>query len=713
MKRLLRYGIAFGCAALLLPACTTDDTRAAGSEGAGTLEMRITGTRAEAGGYDPFDYLTVRIYNDKGLVRKYTSRETLPDELQLLAGEYRIAVEAGDRSTATFTNKTYTGEESFTVTAHQVQTVEVPCKTINVISEVAFDASIAENFGQDFAVDVCAGDAFDADAAADGSVPALTFTADGTGYFLLPDGVTNLSWRFRGTHCSRGEVETTGVFEDVKAGGKYTLTLRYSPDIPGYVDFTLTVDTDPDRHDDTIIFSPDPSIEGEGFDANQLQRYLSGTKTFLISSVGTLQSAVVVIGDRQYDLIAPAQAGIASSLTDPNNLTVTFEETFFAALPVGDNRMQFQISDDKGGALTRNITIRRQGIVGAQYDPWGCSFTVQGVIFDTELVKLACGTAEGEKQEVAVRPDGQDSYTLRLDPQWQARENENGLTVYAPTPGKGFYAGGITYEYTITADEAEISSGTFVTAAGDPIENAGMDDWSNYTVVGSLATGGVVPYPNASGHSFWVGGNNKQTNALCTANTTDEGRNGAACAQLQPTVVAGIFAAGNLFTGTFACGTGLLDMFGYASFGQPYTFTARPAGLKLRYKATVTQVTNPGGPLTKDDIDPGRIFVCITDWSSRHAVKSGKSYDENTFWDPVKKDRVNEGPILGYGNRMLTQSTDGWVEETLPIVWYDTQKAPSAGSYSLSISCVTSAYGDYVAGSTNNELLVEDFEWVY
>ena len=157
-------------------------------------------------------------------------------------------------------------------------------------------------------------------------------------------------------------------------------------------------------------------------------------------------------------------------------------------------------------------------------------------------------------------------------------------------------------------------------------------------------------------------------------------------------------------------------MFGFASFGVKYRFAARPTGLKVRYKATVTKVTNNNsgkGPLTTDDIDPARIFVCITDWTARHAVKSGKTYDESTFWNPNKTDRLAEGPILGYGNRYITESTADWVEEVIPIYWYDTQAAPNPDNFTLSISCVTSTYGDYVTGSENNLLFVEDFEWVY
>lgn len=49
----------------------------------------------------------------------------------------------------------------------------------------------------------------------------------------------------------------------------------------------------------------------------------------------------------------------------------------------------------------------------------------------------------------------------------------------------------------------------------------------------------------------------------------------------------------------------------------------------------------------------------------------------------------------------------------LPLLWYDKDKAPTAGNYSLVISCATSYKGDYVTGSTSNLLCVENFEWVY
>ena len=113
------------------------------------------------------------------------------------------------------------------------------------------------------------------------------------------------------------------------------------------------------------------------------------------------------------------------------------------------------------------------------------------------------------------------------------------------------------------------------------------------------------------------------------------------------------------------------------------------------------------------DTDPARILVCIVDWTAQHRVKSGASADVTTFWNPENTTDPGEGPILGYGTLNLETSTDGWTELTLPISYYDPAGTPAADNYSLVISCSASAYGDYLTGSTNNVLYVEDFEWVY
>ncbi|MEG1885929.1 MAG: PCMD domain-containing protein, partial [Alistipes sp.] len=48
----------------------------------------------------------------------------------------------------------------------------------------------------------------------------------------------------------------------------------------------------------------------------------------------------------------------------------------------------------------------------------------------------------------------------------------------------------------------------------------------------------------------------------------------------------------------------------------------------------------------------------------------------------------------------------------IPIQYYDKMTKPSK-SYTLIISCTTSAYGDYLNGCSTNKLYVDDFKWVY
>ena len=71
-----------------------------------------------------------------------------------------------------------------------------------------------------------------------------------------------------------------------------------------------------------------------------------------------------------------------------------------------------------------------------------------------------------------------------------------------------------------------------------------------------------------------------------------------------------------------------------------------------------------------------------------------------------------EGAVIAYGSVTVTESTD-WVEVVIPLVYRDKESCPAAENYSLVISCASSKYGDYLCGNPDNELYVDDFEWVY
>ncbi|UWN62478.1 DUF4493 domain-containing protein [Alistipes onderdonkii] len=195
MKRYISY-FAVLLAVLLGAACSKDDSAAGSDNRTGVMAMTVsTRQTADTGEYDPLQHQTVYIYNDEGgLLRKYTSKETCPERLELLAGTYRVAVEAGEEAPADFTKRLYKGEEKFTVKPGETTNVAVVCQIVNTVVEVKFDDTIAENLAPGYSVWIAGGEKVDEEAAEAGSVPALRFTAEGTGYYTLPDGSLE-SWR--------------------------------------------------------------------------------------------------------------------------------------------------------------------------------------------------------------------------------------------------------------------------------------------------------------------------------------------------------------------------------------------------------------------------------------------------------------------------------------------------------------------------------------
>lgn len=306
MKRYISY-FAVLLAVLLGAACSKDDSAAGSDNRTGVMAMTVsTRQTADTGEYDPLQHQTVYIYNDEGgLLRKYTSKEACPERLELLAGTYRVAVEAGEEAPADFTKRLYKGEETFTVKPGETTNVAVVCQIVNTVVEVKFDDSILQNLAPGYSVWIAGGEKVDEQAAEAGSVPALRFTAEGTGYYTLPAGMTSLAWLFRGTHVEGKNVEMEDYIPNVKAGGKYTLTFKYSPDLPGYIDCVLiSVDPGTDDKDDEIIFSPDPAVISEGFDIAEIQKYVSGEKKYRILAFSELTRFTVSVGDKSYDFRA-------------------------------------------------------------------------------------------------------------------------------------------------------------------------------------------------------------------------------------------------------------------------------------------------------------------------------------------------------------------------------------------------------------------------
>lgn len=348
-------------------------------------------------------------------------------------------------------------------------------------------------------------------------------------------------------------------------------------------------------------------------------------------------------------------------------------------------------------------------------DPW------------TNQATLSCTVAPADFANTVIE------YQRAGESEWQtADKGEQNVTdgTFTATIKSGYNADntmisatgirpGYKYTYRLTINGDSKASGTIdmTPVPGDEIENSGMENWSTTTVSGST---GIV-YPNASGKNFWTSGNNGQTPSLCkkSSDIWADNTTGSSCAYMESTSKAKIFAAGNLFTGTFSYTFSITGWSGgTASLGSSYNWTARPTALRVKVKANVDKITNVGknpDGLTTSDNDPARIFVCICNRDEQLSTVSqikviGMSYNISGTFEPTD----SGVGILAYGDHKFSSSTNGWETITIPIIYNDrdTTQKPTK-TYSIFISCSASSYGAYFCGSTKNKLWVDDFEWVY
>lgn len=709
MKILQTY--LFAALALVASACSETEPIAGSAGDRGVLEMKIA-TRADAGGdYDPLQHLAVRIYRTGGavdeLLRQYTA-EGLPERLELNAGKYRVEVEAGESAPASFTKRYYTGQSDFTVTAGKTTPVEVACKRQSVAAEVKFEATVTAAFGTDFHAWMAAAEGFDPAQA--GEVPALQYTADGTGYFTLPEGVATLTARFEGTHPERGPITREDRFEDVEAGRKYAVSYKFSKDLPGFVDCILIrVDPSTEDHDDTFPFTPEPSVEGDGFDTSQPQDFIPGntlTRSYRVSALAPIQSVTVEIDGKTYDALNGATPGIDVEKDDALSLTLTLTEALFEGRTGGSRTIGIRVTDTAGASTTAKTTFRVQGILpvdAADYDLWTNSVTLRALILDPAAPAPLLGlrAAEGTWVDIPGVDAGDGLYTATFSAEWSETTNDAGLPVFTPKTGTGVWAAG-SYECRAVIGDKE-SFTAFTASGGQTIPNGDMED-------GTLPCFKV----EESGSSlFWASGNNSFAKELCTFSSFS-GMGDAHCAKLASVKAAVVgLAAGNLMSGLFYK-AGLTT--GVVEFGQPYQWQARPTALRVKYHAQIGTVNNAkhgGSPLGVGDPDRGRIFACIVDWSGRHKVSSGTSAPEGV-WDPTAVTETAEGKIIGYASLFVDGNTEGdsMVEAEIPFYFYDKTTKPS-GKYTIIVSCSANAYGDYMVGCTTNVMYVDDFEWVY
>lgn len=673
------------CLALLAISCSEqgDEPALATDQGAIKMNIALSGTPTAD------QNITVKIYRveDTGrqLIRRYTSLDDIPDYLALLADTYCVTVDVGDNLPASMTEKSFSGEKEFTVEAGAVTDVTVDCRLLSTIVAVEYDTTVTEQFDSGYLTTVAVGESVDRTSLTQELNPMLAFAQSGEGYFIMPEGETSLAWLFEGTHPTEGEIVKSGVITDVKPAVRYTVRFKYSKDADGLLAFVATVDETVEEFDDNISFSPDPTLLGDGFDVSEVQSFISGQQTYMISALGVISELKVTVEGTTCDLLADEYAGIEVVIADDKNISVTLSDDFFATLSGGSHDVVFNVKDADGGKLEQAVTYLTQGVnplAASDYDLWECSALFSATVLDpaAENVAIAYRETGGQWKSVEATRTADNTYTAA---------------------GGDFFAGK-EYEYRLTiASSATGASLQVATPEGAQLPNGDMEAWSKP---------GKAYYPYADGDSaFWQTGNPGSTSIdekfnLTTPSTdVHDGSEGTTSAYLQSQFpnLAGIgkFAAGNLFIGEFT----LNGMNGIVDFGRPFTYTAKPKALSFWLKNNAGQINyNSGSPISGTDIN--QAVIILAKWDSPRRVDTENI--ESTFLDVEKLEQ--EPGVVAYGLFRTQQAVEEWYERTIELTYISDERP----NY-IMISFAASAYGDYFCGSTDSYMYIDDIKLVY
>lgn len=621
----------------------------------------------------------IKIYKVEGeeqqLVRRYEALGDVPEYLSLLNGNYVAKVQVGEKNITSFDEKYYIGEQPFVIEAGIVTPVTVDCQLQSTIVKVNYDATVAEKLNEGYFTNVSIAESYDAEGIATGDIHSLRYEETKEGYFILPAEHTSLFWHFEGTHPVEGDIVKEAVIENVKPAAKYTITLKYSKDAPGNLVLEATVDESIEEVDDTLIFSPDPTVMGDGF--NEKETQLSTTaRTYNVSSLANITTMTITLGDEEFDLINGTTEGISVVKSDDMNYKVSIAPEFFNITTGGAHNVEFNILDVDGGKLKKAINYNVQGIMalGAEdYSLWFGTATFKANIVDAAAtsVKIAYSADGASWTEMDAVAMGNGIYTAQSTDFACEKSYTYKLIV-----------GGVEYGKTLA----------LTTATGAQIPNGDMERWHTASW--------VLPY-GKDDTPFWLTGNEggAMVGATLTKSSDDvrPGSAGTKSAYLKSQYASmmgiGKFAAGNLFTGTFA----LSGMDGIVTFGRDFAFTAKPKSMSFWMKNNEGSI-NQGSHTSGSDIYT--VMVIITDGTT-YTVNTK---DENTF---LKVDKLDSIPgVIGYGYISNTDSRAEWTEETINIIYREDMK--NVKPKKLIVSFTPSGYGDYFCGSTDSWMYVDD-----
>ena len=364
---------------------------------------------------------------------------------------------------------------------------------------------------------------------------------------------------------------------------------------------------------------------------------------------------------------------------------------------------------------------------------WNLFVEVTDVSVDIEKVNawarkayVTCAGTAGKENGVHYRKLG----TMKWTPVLQDDITSEGGTFTAQITG---LEPDTAYEVYAYSGEDNTDVWEFTTEPATMIPNgsfeyaskvAGKDYYKFYDPSCGVADGMYMFWGSGNGEGSEGVNGSANLGIVITYIDTEIKVDGRQSVLAQTSQMAGMLAAGNLFTGQFAGLVGTSG--GMVNFGRPWS--TRPSALKIycRYetgKMDIINDTPAGVTLSKDDYDMAEIKFALGDWDYRKYGGSKDSpvhintTDADTFVDfNTDVSTIANGNLVihhdGYilnGDAKVSASTDEWVEYTIPLNYRDMERMPTH----IIVSCAASRFGDYFTGCSSSKLWVDAVELVY
>ncbi len=669
-------------ATLLVVGCNNSFDDNNSGEGLLTMSIEVDSSSMTRSGDDFNSAIlengVIKVYNSNSdLVRYYSDlTETITDYLAV--GNYSVEFKHGSVVYATFDTDAanyYGKNDEVVIASNQTTEVEINVMMQNIILSINLDdATLSDKF-TDYSVVAYAANTSDE---VSSTTPTLIYDSTKDGYFVLPEGVTNIVWQF----IDNGTVEAEGTIEGAEMAHQYKLSFKYSD----YLDAGgLVVDVEEiEEHDDSFDFKVQPVFTGVNFD--EVQKYTDSSIDLSISTISAITNVEVMVGTETYSSSDEASGVVFNAETNTLSLTSDLFDKFTMG---GVHELELSATDSNGAVGHADLLVGVTGFSGVENEDFWFN-TADVTWYSTtpnESVSMQyrySGDEDWSEAVTATSTDGGYSWSATTLPTWSSSENAKGFKVSQLTLG---HRPSVAYEYKITVDGVakEVSATASATAQTIPYGDLDNSNLSCFKQENASAT-------------FWASGNNSSTSSLCSFYESGDIKCAYLKAKTVDIVIYSIFAAGNLFSGTFEMTS---STEGTASFGQIFDWQAKPKSMSLNYKSVVGSG------------DKNRIFIAIVDWSSRHGVTAGLG-DTDGVWDPETQTSTDEGDIIGYGSVTLDSSQDDFTYLNIPIQYYDTEaEKPESGRYSIVISTATSYRGDYKEGSDDSAMWVDDFKFEY